>query len=182
MRGVQIKGGAALTSPVPRRPTGLVVIATALCYVTDQLTKWWALSALPGRGRVALIGDLLGLRLIGNSGAAFSLGAGRTWIFTLISIVVVVVVARAARRVTSRAWALTFGLLLGGALGNLTDRMVREPGPGRGHVVDFIDYGWFIGNVADIWIVVAAVLLVLLTLLGVPTGPAPADPAGGADE
>lgn len=171
MRGVQVEGGAALTSPAPRRPIGLVVIATALCYVLDQATKWWALSALPGRGRVALVGDLLGLRLIGNSGAAFSLGAGRTWIFTLLSVVVVIVVARAARQVTSRAWALTFGLLLGGALGNLTDRMLREPGPGRGHVVDFIDYGWFIGNVADIWIVVAAAAMVVLGLRGVPAHP-----------
>lgn len=165
---MQIEGGAALTSPTPRRPIAVVIVVTALCYVLDQLTKWWALSALPGRGRVALIGDLLGLRLIGNSGAAFSLGAGRTWIFTLISIVVVVVVARAARRVTSRAWAVTFGLLLGGALGNLTDRMVREPGPGRGHVVDFIDYRWFIGNVADLWIVAAAAAMIVLGLMSVP--------------
>ncbi|GMA85404.1 hypothetical protein GCM10025868_06540 [Angustibacter aerolatus] len=87
---------------------------------------------------------------------------------TVVAAVIVVVVVRSARRLGSRAWAVALGLLLGGALGNLVDRLVRTPGLGRGHVVDFIAYGHlFIGNVADVAIVVAAALMALLSLRGV---------------
>lgn len=136
--------------------------------VADQATKAWALDALADGQRRPLIGDLLGLRLIFNPGAAFSLGTGSTWLFTLLAVVVVVLLARMAPRLTSLAWAISLSLLLAGALGNLIDRLVRPPAVGRGHVIDFIDYGVFIGNVADIWIVAGAVLMLLLTLRGVP--------------
>lgn len=87
---------------------------------------------------------------------------------TVIAFGVLAVIIRTARRIGSRGWAWALGLLLGGSLGNLTDRMTREPGPGRGHVVDFIDYfGLFIGNVADIAIVGAALLIALLALRGI---------------
>ena len=98
----------------------------------------------------------------------FSLGTGSTWLLTVVAVVVLVVIVRFSRRLGSLGWAWAFGLLLGGALGNLTDRLVREPGFGRGHVVDFIDYhDLFIGNVADIAIVAAAVLIALLALRGI---------------
>jgi signal peptidase II len=96
------------------------------------------------------------------------MATGVTWVLTVVAVVVVVVVVRSARRLGSAGWAVTLGLLLGGAAGNLTDRLLREPGFGRGHVIDFIDYaGLFIGNVADIAIVVAAVAVALQALRGV---------------
>lgn len=144
--------------------TGIAVGVLAL----DQATKALAVHYLAvGDERVDLLGSLLGLRLLYNPGAAFSLGTGMTWLLTAVAAGVVVVVVRMARRIRSTAWAVALGLLLGGALGNLVDRLVREPGVGRGHVVDFIAYAdWFVGNVADIAIVAAAALVVLLGLRG----------------
>lgn len=144
---------------------GMGVLTLAL----DQGSKEWALASLtPGVPR-ELLGEALRLNLIRNPGAAFSLGDGVTWLLTLVAIAIVIWVGRAARRVGSTAWAVTLGMLLGGAIGNLIDRIFREPGFGRGHVVDFIDYfGLFIGNVADIAIVVAAAFGAILAFRGVP--------------
>ena len=114
-----------------------------------------------------VVGDWLQLRLVYNSGAAFSLGTGRTWIFTLLASVVVTFLVWNARRVTHRAYALALGLLIGGASGNLVDRLLREPGFGRGEVVDFFAVPNFpVFNVADIGITCAAVLIALLVLRG----------------
>ncbi|GAA2522632.1 signal peptidase II [Rarobacter incanus] len=146
----------------------------AITVVIDQLTKVWALAALSHRGeRISLIGDLLGLRLVFNPGAALSLGASSTWIITVIAVAITVGVVLTARRVGNRAWAIALGLLLGGALGNVIDRLFRAPGFGRGHVVDFIDYGIFVGNVADIALVVAALAVAYLNLRRVPLGRSP---------
>ncbi|MEO6021422.1 MAG: signal peptidase II [Knoellia sp.] len=151
------------------RLLGLLLTVGLLTLAFDQGSKIWALAALtPGQPR-DLLGSLLRLNLIRNAGAAFSLGDGVTWLLTLVALAIVVWVARAALRVGHRWWAVTLGMLLGGAIGNLLDRILREPGFGRGHVVDFIDYfGLFIGNIADIAIVVAAVLGALLALRGIP--------------
>jgi len=144
----------------------LVALAVGIA-VADQVTKYLAEANLTQGVIVPLAGDLLGLQLIYNPGAAFSIATGMTWVFTVISIGVVVVVVRVARRLRSTAWAVALGLLLGGAVGNLYDRLLREPGFARGHVVDFINYnGWFVGNVADIAIVAAAVLIAILALVG----------------
>jgi len=158
-----------LTTPARRRRLLVTLVAiTVSVLVVDQLTKVWALSALEGEGRREVLGSLLGFELVRNPGAALSIATGMTWVLTLVAIAVVVVVVRAARRIGSMLWAVALGLLLGGALGNLGDRLFREPGIARGHVVDFIAYGnWFVGNVADIAIVVAAVLVVLLAMLGI---------------
>ena len=146
----------------------LVVTLTAGVLLLDQLTKAWALTGLAGGDRRALLGGLVGLRLVFNPGAALSIATGMTWLLTLIACVVVVVVVRVSRRIGSTGWAIALGLLLGGALGNLVDRLVREPGIGRGHVVDFIAYAnLFVGNVADIAIVTAAGLVMLQALRGV---------------
>ncbi|MFC7492005.1 MULTISPECIES: signal peptidase II [unclassified Knoellia] len=144
---------------------GLGLLTLAL----DQGSKVWALASLtPGEPR-DLLGSFVRLNLIRNAGAAFSLGDGVTWLLTLLALGIVVWVARAARQVGHRGWAVTLGMLLGGAIGNLVDRIFRAPGLGRGHVVDFIDYfGLFIGNVADIAIVVAAALGGILALRGIP--------------
>ncbi len=144
-----------------------MTVAAVLGLAIDQATKVLAVDALSDGSVVTVLGDVLSLRLIRNAGAAFSLGESSTWLFTVAAVVVVVVVLRSSRRLGSRAWALTLGLLLGGAAGNLTDRLLREPGPGRGHVVDFIDYnGWFVGNVADVLIVGAAAAVAVLGLMG----------------
>ncbi|WP_069387147.1 signal peptidase II [Cellulosimicrobium cellulans] len=145
-----------------------VVLAAAVLAV-DQLTKWWAESSLElGDDAIPLVGDLLGLRLLYNPGAALSIATGMTWLLTIVVVAVVVVIVRMVSRIGSRAWAVALGLLLGGALGNLVDRFFREPGFARGHVVDFIDYaGFFVGNVADIAIVGAAVMIAVLSVIGI---------------
>ncbi|WP_083460175.1 signal peptidase II [Jiangella muralis] len=167
------------TTPDPEQPAGapapanwrLIGRVAAIAVVVtgiDQLTKWWAESELTGREPIQLIGDLLQLRLLYNSGAAFSIATGLTWLLTLIVIVVIVVVIRASAKLGSGGWAVAFGLLLGGAFGNLIDRLFRDPGFLEGHVVDFIDYGGlFVGNIADIAITAAAILIALLTWRGV---------------
>jgi signal peptidase II len=159
------------STPTPTRRRHLFLIlgaAAVLAYVADQATKLWALHSLvPGRP-VSLVGDFLRLNLIRNAGAAFSIGNGNTWVMTLIAFGVLIFIIRTASRIGSIVWAVVLGLLLGGSLGNLTDRMLREPGPGRGHVVDFIDYfGLFIGNVADIAIVGAAAVIAVLAMRGI---------------
>ena len=171
---MQITPGTSLSSsaPAPPRSRGRLVsrlaASAALVYVIDQVSKGLAVRRLTPGDPVELVGSLVQLRLIRNPGAAFSLATGMTWVLTLVAVVVVVVVIRSSRRLGSRGWALALGLLLGGAVGNLTDRLVRAPGIGRGHVVDFIDYnGYFVGNVADIAIVTAAVLVGLLGMRGI---------------
>jgi signal peptidase II len=139
----------------------------AVVLAVDQLTKAWALDAL-GSGRVIrLIGNWLTLRLVFNSGAALSLGSSMTWAFTILALGVAVGVMFYARRVKGTALAATLGLLLAGAGGNLVDRLARAPSFGQGHVVDFIGYGnLFVGNVADIAIVLAMILMVFGVLRG----------------
>ncbi len=151
-----------------RRLIVLLAAVAAAVLLIDQATKAVALNQLTEGERVPVIGDLLGWQLLHNPGAALSLATGMTWVFTLAAIGVTIVIVRVADRLGSRAWAIGLGLLLGGALGNLVDRAVRPPGIGQGHVVDFIAYGnWFIGNVADIAIVVAAFAIVALTMVGI---------------
>ncbi|MEV7973117.1 signal peptidase II [Cellulomonas sp. NPDC089187] len=153
----------------PRRPRLIWLIALAVgVLIVDQATKAWALSGLVEGVRHPVLGDALGIQLLFNPGAALGLATGTTWLLTLIALVVIVVIVRVSRRLGSTAWAVALGLLLGGALGNLIDRLVREPGFGRGHVIDFIAYAdWFVGNVADIAIVVAAGLLMVLSFRGI---------------
>ncbi|QPL06277.1 MULTISPECIES: signal peptidase II [Actinomyces] len=145
----------------------LLWVLAVVVVLIDQGTKAWAVSALADGRRVAVLGDLLGLVLLRNPGAAFSFATGQTWFFTLIATAVTVVVLRVSRRLGSRWWAIALGLVLGGAVGNLIDRLLRSPGALRGHVVDFIDYGGlFVGNVADIAIVAAAGVIMVLSLYG----------------
>lgn len=133
--------------------------------VADQATKQWTLSALEEHERVPVIGDLLWITLVFNDGAAFSFGAGRTWILTIVALVLTAGIAWYARRANGRIPTLIFALGLGGAVGNLIDRLFREPSFGQGHVVDMIAYAdFFVGNVADIAIVGAAVWGVLYSI------------------
>ena len=123
---------------------------------------------LEHRDPVRLLGGALLLNVSRNSGAAFSFAQGATIVFTLVAVVVIVVIVRTARRLDSVAWATSLGLLLGGATGNLVDRIFRAPGIGRGAVVDFIDFRvWPVFNLADSAIVCGGLLAVLLSLRGI---------------
>ena len=149
-----------------------LVLAVALAvWIIDQVTKWLAVARLEGKAPIQLVGDWLTLDFLRNPGAAFSLGSGSTVLFTIVAVAVVVVILRVARRLRSVWWAIAFGALLGGALGNLTDRLTRAPGFPSGHVVDFISVKYFaVFNCADMAIVGSAVLMVVLSLLGVEFG------------
>ena len=154
----------------PRRLAALVVLGAVAVGVAalDLLSKLVAVDRLADRAPVRLLGGAAHLTLTRNSGAAFGLGAGATVVFTTVALTVVVVIARTASRLSSTAWAVTLGLLLGGALGNLADRMFRAPGPVRGHVVDWIELPhWPVFNVADSAIVVGGLCAVLLSARGV---------------
>ena len=149
--------------------------------ILDRLTKAWAVEVmLPrvqsgGEGPINVVGTFVRLTYTENTGAAFSLGTGYTWIFSIIAIVVAVVIIRTATRLGSLPWAIALGGLLGGAVGNLIDRLTRPPGfgeeyagPGQGYVVDFFQLPyWPVFNVADMAIVGSAILMVVLTVRGV---------------
>lgn len=153
---------------VGRRSAPLLWAVLLASLTLDQGTKIWALRALePGIAR-PLIGDLISLRLIRNPGAAFSVLDGMTYAVTAIAVLIVArILWLAHTRAVSRSFAWVLGFVAGGAVGNLVDRFAREPGVGRGHVVDFIDYfGMFVGNVADVFIVLAAVAFGVLVLSG----------------
>lgn len=157
--------------PLRKAAAGIIIAFLAvLVLAADQFTKYLALENLPLEQPVPVLGDFLIFYLVRNPGAAFSLGEGVTWIFTIaLAAVAVVIVWLAATRVRSRLWAVALGLLLGGVLGNLTDRLLREPGFPVGHVVDFINTPWMmpaIYNVADIFIVSMMIGVALLVLVG----------------
>jgi len=153
-----------------------------LVIALDALTKYLVVAHLEHREPVRLLGGALLLAVSRNSGAAFSFAQGATLVFTAVAVTVVVVIVRTARRLGSLGWAVTLGLLLGGATGNLLDRLLRSPGVGRGAVVDFIDFRvWPVFNLADSAIVVGGLLAVLLSARGIELDgtrkDAPADPA-----
>ncbi|WP_232232947.1 MULTISPECIES: signal peptidase II [Actinomycetes] len=157
------------TSGNPTRPRMwlilLVVAVTVL--VADLITKIVAVALIEPGDPVEIIGDTVTFKLVRNSGAAFSMATGYTWILTLIALAVVAGIIRYSHRLGSIWWALGLGLVLGGALGNLIDRIFRAPGPLRGHVVDFMSVGWWpVFNVADSAVVCGAIGLVVLTLFG----------------
>ncbi len=177
------KASSSNPKVVAARALGLLLPIAVIVLALDQFTKVWAERTLEvGADPIPLIGTFIQLRLIYNPGAALSMGAGMTWVLTLVSLAVVVFITITAKKLTSKAWIVTLGLLLGGALGNLGDRLFRAPGFPQGHVVDFLDYGIFIGNVADIAIVGAAILIAVLSIMNIsPTVHAEAD-SGPAPE
>lgn len=153
--------------PANTRLVALVLLLALAVVVVDQVTKAIATATLSEDVARPFIGNLITLQLVFNPGAAFSFASGMTWVFTIVAVVVVAVVIRLSHRIGSIWWAVLLGLLLGGATGNLLDRLFRAPGFGRGHVVDFLNYnGWFIGNLADIAIVAAALGIAVLALVG----------------
>lgn len=156
-----------------RRVIGALVAVTLAVVIVDQASKAWAVAVLApraasGEAPIPIVGDLLSLTYYANPGASFGIGSGFTWILTAIAVGVVVVIVRVSARLDSLPWAVAFGALLGGAIGNLIDRLFRPPSFGMGHVVDFLAFGdWFVNNLADIAITLAAVLMIALSLAGV---------------
>jgi signal peptidase II len=137
-------------------------------WLFDFATKQWALASFDESPRKVL-GDFLSFTLIRNPGAAFSFATGFTIAFALLALAVVAAVVYYAKQITSSGWQLTAGLLLGGVLGNLTDRIFREPGWLSGHVIDWIQIpNWPIFNLADCAIVIAAAISFTLTLRNIP--------------
>jgi signal peptidase II len=169
-------GGTAVTARpgagFTRGAVGVLAATALVAVTTDQLTKHLATEQLDPAEPVRVLGGLIYLSLVRNGGAAFSLGSGYTWVFPLITLGVVVWIGWMTRRLRSVPWAVSLGLVLGGALGNLGDRLFRAPGPFLGHVVDmvslFAPFGqrFAVFNVADSCLTVGVVLAVLLELTG----------------
>src|SRR4051795_2291330 len=170
---MQATRGAAGAATAPTRPrqrrTTLLLLTAAAVLLADVVSKVVVVAALRPGEHVDLLGHVLRLTETRNAGAAFSVGTSATVLFTVVALGVVVVIAREARRLTSGGWAVTLGLLLGGALGNLADRLLRSPGPLRGHVVDWIELPHWPGfNLADSAIVIGGWLAGALGTRGHP--------------
>ncbi|WP_409371143.1 signal peptidase II [Mycolicibacterium fallax] len=161
-----------------RRRIGQLFAVAALVLAIDVATKVLAVKLLTPGQPVPIIGDTVNWMLVRNSGAAFSIATGYTWVLTLIASAVVLGIAWMGRRLVSPWWTLGLGMILGGALGNLGDRFFRAPGGMSGHVVDFLSIGWWpVFNLADSAVVGGAILLVGLSLFGIDYDTAP-----GAEE
>ncbi|SEA44607.1 signal peptidase II [Bowdeniella nasicola] len=168
---VHVQNGTELVQRerAPRAAFGIGMAIALACLAIDQATKIWALSALEPGVYHPVLGRAFGLTLVFNSGAAFSFGSGATWIFTIVAAACVICATYALTRITHPAWIIVVAVLLGGSAGNLIDRIFRAPGTFQGHVVDFLSYSnWFVGNVADIFIVGAAIALAILSFTSDP--------------
>jgi len=204
MHVMQTTPGASLSGQpddrgYPDRPDGLIsapakgrrpkvralLLVAGIVLALDLTSKIVAVRTLSNRTSVDLLDGFLTLRLTRNPGAAFSIGVGMTVVFSAVAVIVIFAILRTARRLYSLPWAIALGGLLGGALGNLTDRIFRSPGVFRGHVVDFIELpNWPVFNLADSAIVGAGILMFILAARGIPIEgrrqPGPAEHAGSA--
>ena len=198
MRGVQAAAGTPLNGTDPETDTvadapgqtrprarprriGLLIGMAAFVIAADAISKAIVVAKMPDRAApIRLLGGLLTITYTRNGGAAFSIGTSMTVVFTLIAAGVIVYILRAARNLRSIGWAIALGLLLGGATGNLLDRIFRAPAPFQGHVVDWIQLPhWPVFNLADSSISCAGVLVVLLALRGIRLDGTRAVGAGG---
>ena len=155
---------------MPARPrrVGLLLAVAVFVLAADAISKALVVSQMAGHSPIRLLGGLLTITLTRNGGAAFSIGTSMTIVFTAIAVGVIAYILRTARNLRSIGWAVTLGLLLGGATGNLLDRIFRAPSAFQGHVVDWIELPhWPVFNLADSSIVCAGVLVVLLALFGI---------------
>jgi signal peptidase II len=155
-----------------KAPAWVSYAIASFAVAADQATKFWALNNLETATSQPVIGDLLSWRLAFNDAAAFSLGLGATWILTTISLIASVALLIFSPRAKSTVWVAIAGLIMGGAIGNLIDRLFREPEFFNGHVVDFIQipFNFPIFNLADTFLVIGVSLAILRTLLGDPIG------------
>lgn len=161
------------STPLKPRKVGLLAAIAATVIVLDVISKVIVVATIQPNQPVRVLGGMVYLSLIRNPGAAFSMATGMTWLLALIAIGVVVVIIRMAPRLRSTPWAISLGLVLGGAIGNLIDRIFRAPGFLQGHVVDFVSvFGpnaeYFpVFNVADSAITIGGISLVITALLGI---------------
>ncbi|MEU0034455.1 MULTISPECIES: signal peptidase II [unclassified Streptomyces] len=153
--------------PKGKRRIAVLFTVAVLAYALDLVSKLLVVAKLEHHAPIEIVGDWLQFEAIRNAGAAFGFGEAFTIIFTMIAAAVIIVIARLARKLYSLPWAIALGLLLGGALGNLTDRIFRSPGIFEGAVVDFIAPKHFaVFNLADSAIVCGGILIVLLSFRG----------------
>ncbi|MET7987572.1 MULTISPECIES: signal peptidase II [unclassified Streptomyces] len=167
--GDRVGADAPAPADRPRGKRRIAVLFTVavLAYALDLVSKMIVVAKLEHHDSIEIVGDWLKFEAIRNAGAAFGFGQAFTIIFTVIAAAVIVVIARLARKLYSVPWAIALGLLLGGALGNLTDRIFRSPGVFEGAVVDFIAPKHFaVFNLADSAIVCGGILIVLLSFRG----------------
>ena len=157
----------ALPAGSRRRRVGILIGVALVVLALDVVSKLIVVATLSHREPVRLLGGFVKLEETRNAGAAFSIGTGATFVFAFVAIAVIVVISRTARRLYSGPWAIVLGMLLGGATGNLVDRLARSPGLFRGQVVDWIRLPHFaVFNLADSAITVGAILAVLLAMAG----------------
>jgi len=178
-------GAACHTVPMPvvNARCVWVLAGTALAGIAvDQASKALVVATVEGQPPVQLIGRVLMIDVSRNTGAAFSFAPAMTIFFSCLAVAISALIVVKARQLRSVGWAVSLGLLLAGATGNLCDRLARAPGFGRGAVVDFIYLQHFATfNIADSCLTCGAVLAILLSLRGIPiTGRPPGPPPGGA--
>ncbi|MCG8922410.1 signal peptidase II [Lentzea sp. CC55] len=163
--------GFSITGSLPEPKTTLLAVLAGGVLALDVLTKVLSVAFLEGADPIKVFGGALYLTFVRNPGAAFGLAEGWTWILALIALGVVGFILWISRNLRSQGWAVGLGLVLGGAVGNLADRLFREPGPMRGHVVDFLSlfdpFGrvWPVFNVADMAIVGGGAAIIVMALL-----------------
>ncbi len=162
-----------VAAPLKPRKVVLLAVIAASVVILDLISKIIIVATIDPNQPIRVLGGLVYLSLIRNSGAAFSMATGYTWILALVAIGVVIVIIRMAPKLRSTPWAVSLGLVLGGAIGNLIDRIFRAPGFLQGHVVDFVSvFGpnaeYFpVFNVADSAITIGGISLVITALLGI---------------
>jgi signal peptidase II len=162
---MQAEGRTALTVRVWRTLFGVAWFV----WILDLATKIWAVSALSNKPDIKVLGSFFKLTLVRNSGAAFSFAEGATIFLTIFGLFVLGAIFYFSPRITSKGWAVVLGLVMGGILGNLVDRIFREPGVLRGHVIDWMQLPyWPIFNIADSAIVIAALISMVLTARNIP--------------
>ncbi len=162
---MQAEGRTALKV---RRWRTLFGVAWAV-WIIDLATKIWAVENLSYRSNIKIIGEFFQLTYVRNPGAAFSFASGATVFLSLFSLLVMIAILHYSVKITSRGWAVVLGLVLGGILGNMVDRIFREPGVLRGHVIDWLQLpNWPVFNIADMAIVSAALISMVLTARNIP--------------
>lgn len=159
---------AAPTAAQRHRAVITLAITAGTILLLDQLTKIWAVARLENQPPIEVLGQFLQFTFVRNPGAAFSLGSSSTLIVSLLALTIVGVLLLRVRNLASVWWAVAMGGMIGGALGNLIDRIFRSPGVFRGHVVDFLALpNWPVFNIADMAVVGSALLMVVLVALGI---------------
>lgn len=165
-----------------RLRVAVFVLIVFVGLAADQLTKWWALNALAGGKKVEIVPSLLSFCLVRNPGASLGLGSSVTWVLAILAGVACLGILVAVFRTVSWGWTIALSLAFAGAFGNLIDRVAYAEGFLNGKVVDFINYGWSVGNVADLELMVAGILVIVLVLRGKTMFPASQSAAPSSTE